>query len=330
MEAGPDRETGPADTLRNLNLNLLLHLDALLAYRSVSRAAGSLGLSQPTVSAALHRLRRQFNDELLVRRGAQAELTPLGLQLQPLTAVALASVERVFTSTAAFDPATSNREFSLFSIDYWIAAVGSVLAERVSRTAPTVRLRFGRPSQNLFDGATELLRTIDGVLAPHGLLGNLGHTDIYTDEWVCLVDAGNDRVGERLTPAQLNDLPWAMATNGSTADAGPRFEPLGAGQLRQAGVEPRITAAIDSYLAVPWFVAGTDRIAIAHRRFAERIADGMGLRVLDCPVALQPLKLALWWHPQFERDPGHRWLRETLSSLFNEPPPSPAESQTGA
>jgi DNA-binding transcriptional LysR family regulator len=320
VDADPDRAAVPADTLRNLNLNLLLHLDALLAYRSVSQAARHLGLSQPTVSAALHRLRRQFHDELLVRSGAQAELTPLGLQLQPLTAAALISVERVFTSTAVFDPAVSNREFSLLGIDNWVASVGSALAARVARAAPAVRLRFSRPSGDLFGGIVEALRTVDGVLAPHGLLHGIGHTDVYSDEWVCVVDAGNRRVGEQLSPAELSALPWAVAVNETAADAGLRAEPLGMQQLRQAGVEPRITAAVESYLAVPWFVAGTERIALAHRRFAEKIADGMGLRVLDCPVPLRPLKLALWWHPQFERDAGHRWLRETLRSLRDESP----------
>ena len=316
--AEPEPTAARPDALRNLNLNLLLHLDALLAYRSVSQAARHLGLSQPTVSAALHRLRRQFQDELLIRAGAHAELTPLGLQLQPLTSAALASVERVFTSTAVFDPATSEREFSLLGIDHWVASVGSVLAARVDRVAPGVRLRFGRVTADLFGGGTEALRTVDGVLGAHGFLRGVGHTDISVDEWVCIVDAGNGRVGERLTQDDVNVLPWAVAVNESTAGSEPRAEPLGMGQLRQAGIEPRITASVESYLAVPWFVAGTERIAIVHRRFAEKIADGMGLRVLECPIPLRPLKLALWWHPQFERDAGHLWLRETLRSLYSD------------
>ena len=318
MDLEPDRAAGPSGALRNLNLNLLLHLDALLAHRSVSQAARHLGLSQPTVSAALSRLRRQFGDQLLVRSGAQVELTPLGLQLQPLTAAALASVERVFTSTAVFDPAASNREFTLCSIDYWAASVGAALAARVARAASSVRLRFIRPNGALLGGVMDALRTVDGVIGPHGVLRGTSYTELYSDEWVCLVDAGNRRVGEHLGVAELGALPWAVAANESTADAGLRSESLGMRQLRQAGVEPRITATVESYLAVPWFVVGTERIAIAHRRFAEQTAGAMGLRVLDCPVPLRPVKVALWWHPQFEEDAGHRWLRETLRSLCDE------------
>lgn len=320
MDAVPDRAAAPADTLRNLNLNLLLHLDALLTSRSVSQAARNLELSQPTVSAALHRLRRQFGDELLVRSGRPlAELTPLGQQLHPLTAAALASVERVFTSTGVFDPAASTREFSLLGVDYVVASVGSVLAARVARAAPGVRLRFSQPGSEKVDGVMEALRTVDGALGPHGVLHGVRHTDLYSDELVCIVDAGNRRVGERLSRDELTTLPWAIALNESTADGGLRAESIGMRQLREAGVEPRITAAVESHLAVPWFVAGSERVAIAHRRFAEQVADVMSLRVLDCPIPLRPVKLALWWHPQFEWDAGHRWLRETLRSLFDEP-----------
>ena len=65
-----------ATQLRNLDLNLLLTLDALLTERNVTRAAERLGLSQPTVSAALGRLRRHFGDELLQRTGNRYDLTP--------------------------------------------------------------------------------------------------------------------------------------------------------------------------------------------------------------------------------------------------------------
>ncbi len=85
---------------RNLDLNLLLALDALLTERNVTRAAERLGLSQPTVSAALGRLRRHFGDELLHRIGNRYELTPLAQQLSARTTPALADVRRVFDATA--------------------------------------------------------------------------------------------------------------------------------------------------------------------------------------------------------------------------------------
>ncbi|MCU1516265.1 MAG: LysR family transcriptional regulator, partial [Pseudarthrobacter sp.] len=55
--------------MKNLDLNLLPQLQVLLELRNVSRAAERLQLSQPATSAAMARLRRHFDDELLVRNG---------------------------------------------------------------------------------------------------------------------------------------------------------------------------------------------------------------------------------------------------------------------
>jgi len=55
--------------LRDLDLNLLLVLDALYEEGTLTRTAQRLRLSQPTVSAALAKLRQVFGDELFIRAG---------------------------------------------------------------------------------------------------------------------------------------------------------------------------------------------------------------------------------------------------------------------
>src|SRR5262252_2212629 len=62
--------------LAGVDLNLLVALDALLAERSVTRAASRVGLSQPGMSNALARLRKLFGDPLLVREGMTLVPTP--------------------------------------------------------------------------------------------------------------------------------------------------------------------------------------------------------------------------------------------------------------
>jgi DNA-binding transcriptional LysR family regulator len=297
--------------LRNLNLNLLSHLDALLAYRSVSGAAGHLGLSQPTVSSALGRLRRHFGDELLVRTGSERGLTPLGIELRPLVSAALASAERVFTSTTVFDPASAAREFRLLATDYWAASVGSALAAAVAEQGPGIRLRFAGLGSEVSDRSVDVLRSVDGVLSPHGVLRGVPHRDLLSAEWVCVVDAANARVGAELSVADLAELPWVVVSVDPSSETA-RSESLALRQLRQAGIEPNIAVTLDSYLTVPWFVAGSERIAVVHRGLAQRFAGEMGLRMLPCPVELRPLRVALWWHPQFDADAGHRWLRGVL------------------
>ena len=53
-------------------------LRELLRERSVTRAVERLGVTQPAASAALSRLRRHFDDELLIRDRGEYTLTALG------------------------------------------------------------------------------------------------------------------------------------------------------------------------------------------------------------------------------------------------------------
>ena len=59
--------------LRNVDLNLLHALYALLEERHVTRAAERCFLSQSAMSRALERLRETFGDVLLVRSGRAYE-----------------------------------------------------------------------------------------------------------------------------------------------------------------------------------------------------------------------------------------------------------------
>ena len=65
----------------DLDLNLLRVLTVLDDKRSVSAAAIKLGRSQPSVSAALGRLRTFFADPLFVRSGNRMQPTPRAVEI---------------------------------------------------------------------------------------------------------------------------------------------------------------------------------------------------------------------------------------------------------
>ena len=65
-----------SDAFRRLDLNLLRVFDAVMAERSLTRAAHKLALTQPAVSNAMRRLRETLGDELLRRSGTGVEPTP--------------------------------------------------------------------------------------------------------------------------------------------------------------------------------------------------------------------------------------------------------------
>lgn len=292
--------------LASLDLNLLVALDALLEQRSVTRAADQMGLSQPALSASLARLRRQFGDDLLVRVGNEYRLTPLAVQLKDRLRVALMSVERVYTAQSDFDPESSRREFAVYASDYWIAVNGGAVTRLLAEEAPHARLRLMINTPGVVDNAVAALVNADLLMMPHGFLTGLSHRDLFTDEWVCVVDADNPEIGDSLTAEQLRDLPWVFTLHGPTATT-PAMR-----QLRMLGLEPTPQVITETFLTVPALLVGTRRVALLQRRLADTLPTAIGLRILPSPLDLGPLLEAMWWHPMYDDDAEHAYLREVV------------------
>ncbi|TQS43322.1 LysR family transcriptional regulator [Cryptosporangium phraense] len=298
--------------LLDLDLNLLVTLDALLRERNVTRAAELLGCSQPTMSTGLGRLRRYFDDELLHRVGNRYELTPLAVTLAVRTPPAIEGVRRVFDLRSEFDPAKIEREFTIVTSDYAAAVFGPLMTRRVAERAPGVRLRFQQTSPAAVDNAQDMLRSVDGILLPHGFLADVPHTDLFEDRWVCIVDRDNPTIGDTITLDQLQQAPWVVVFNRPTA-----FAPA-TQQLRMIGVEPRVEVVVDGFLQMPFMVAGTARVAMLQAHLASRLAEAAGVRVVECGFDVVPLAEAFWWHPMYRTDAAHTWLRELLVETAGE------------
>ncbi|MFF3941409.1 LysR family transcriptional regulator [Streptomyces phaeofaciens] len=294
-------------SMSGLDLNLVLALRALLEERNVTRAGRRIGLSQPAMSAALARLRRHYDDELLSRVGGQYELTALGRALLDRTATACDLLERVFSSRADFTPGSEEREFTLLASDYAVAVFGAELARTVHAEAPGVRLRFQRPPTAVTEDTATLLSTVDGLLMPHGVISGFPTVELFTDRWVFLVAESNDEVGDRPTMADLARLPWVIYQRTYDAPA--------ARQLSMLGIEPRAEVSVDGFQVLPFLVADTRRIALVQRRLAERLSGVAAVRVLTPPYAAVPVQEALWWHPVHTHDAAHIWLRDTAARV---------------
>ncbi|MFF7476864.1 LysR family transcriptional regulator [Streptomyces sp. NPDC008092] len=182
--------------LRSLDLNLLLSLEAQLQQCSVSKAARQMGGGQLAMSSSLSRLRRHFGDELLARPGNRYLLTPLAMELQGHARMAVSGVERVFGAGGGFDPRATTREFSLIATDYAKAVLATAVADVLVRRALQARMRLAHlrltvhPMRALNTADTMVLG-IDLVIMPHAFDTDLHHQDLFRDEWVCLVSAGN-------------------------------------------------------------------------------------------------------------------------------------------
>lgn len=293
--------------LSRLDLNLLVSLDALLTERSVTRAAERLHLSQPALSASLGRLRTHFADPILARRGNNYELTPLAVRLTEHTTAALESARRVFESQATWSPADSVREFSIYGSDYGIVTIGKAVSALAAERAPGVRFRFMLHNPTIVEEAAVRLRSVDGMVMPHGHLTDLPYSDLWRDDWLAIVSETNEQVGEALTMDDIASLPWVMTYQSRSAFTS------ASRQIQQLGVEPHVDVVVESFLSMPHFITGTNRVGFIQAALAPMALQVPGIRVIGLPFDATPLVNALWWHPVHGRDPEHAWLREMFA-----------------
>lgn len=295
-----------------IDYNLLKPLRALLEERSVTRAAARMHVSQPTMSTLLARLRVHYGDVLLVRRGNQHVLTPLGERLLAALPQVIVEADQIFRLQSRFDPVTSTRSFSLAGVDYAVARIAPALTRIVEREAPNVRFEFPAVDARLVNGLPDSLRVIDAVILPHGYIVDLPHIDLPIERWVCLVD-GASGISDQPTKDELVTRPWVQ-----NLAAREGMNPARA-QLQFRGIDISVAAVTPHFFVLPSLILGTDRVALVPEGMA-RLATTMHprLRIVVPPLELEPVHDAFWWLPDREHDAEHVWLRQMLTRVADE------------
>jgi LysR family transcriptional regulator, transcriptional activator of nodD3 and syrA len=285
--------------LADIDLNLLVALDALLREESVTRAASHLGLTQSATSRALNRLRAELDDPLLVRRGPALTKTPLAEKLFPEVVTAIEAVGRVFDARLTFEPARAVRRFTMFASDYAQAVVVPLLA-RLHIAAPGVDLvvRVARePERSLADRDAALM-----IGPTRDALVSLKRQLLFTDRLVVMARAGHpalaDLTLERYCAAS-HVLVSPRALRGGIVDDA----------LRARGVERRVALEVPHFLVAPIVVADSDLLVTLPARLAERVAPRLGLATAPLPVETPPIEFMQLWHERDHADAGNAWLR---------------------
>jgi LysR family transcriptional regulator, nod-box dependent transcriptional activator len=296
-----------------LDLNLLVALDALLTDRSITAAGMRVHLTQSAMSGALARLREFFRDELLTQVGRKMVPTPLGESLTEPVRQILLQIKVTINTKPGFDPATSTRHFSVMMSDYVATVLMSEVLRRAETEAPFVRFNI---MSNDVNGPTEFLERadIDLLIMPREYLSEKHpHEDIFTDDYACVVWNGNTLVGEQLTKEQYLDIGHVVLQFGRG-----RIPMQDEWFLTRLGVTRRIEVLAMNFNSLPQHVVGSQRIATTHRRLAEYYARYLPLRILAPPYELPSLTEAVQWHNLFNEDPGNRWLRMLLKQTAAE------------
>lgn len=281
-----------------VDLNLLPPLVALLEEQHVSRAAERVRLSQPAMSRALQRLRRHFGDELLVRGPEGYSLTPRAERLRDQLTTAVTHLEQLFANEA-FDPATAAQSFRLAVSDYTVATFGPGLIREVLAESPNSTVRCEVLDEHAFDklDAGTLDLAIYGRVPPERYCSE----HLFSDRFVCVVAAEHPLAGQ--TSVSLSTyLRWPHLT----IDIG---QPWIDRALEPLGVTRRVAVSMPYFALAPSILPGTDLLLTVPERVARRNADPAQTRILAAPRELSQLEFYAVWHPRFDQDPSHSWLR---------------------
>jgi DNA-binding transcriptional LysR family regulator len=135
--------------LRNLDLNLIYPLHALLEECHVTRAAKRSFLTQSAMSRALERLRDMFGDPLIVRNGRSYERTVRGERVLRDLESLMPRLENMVRGEK-FDPARSQEGFRLAMSDHASMVVLPLLAN-VRKAAPHIKLEVSASGAETYE-----------------------------------------------------------------------------------------------------------------------------------------------------------------------------------
>jgi DNA-binding transcriptional LysR family regulator len=289
------------------DLNLLIVFDAVMQERSVTRAGSRIGLSQPAMSHALSRLRYMLKDELFVRTPEGMVPTPRAEMLAQPLRNALSEMQLAL-EPAVFDPAASDRRFTVAVNNYAAIVLAAPLVGVVSAAAPGVRIDL-HPSGTL--DIAERLDRGDFDLA-------LGSTDspgarfsaepLLDDRFVVVMRRGHPASKGKLSAAAWATLPYLeISSSREDTDFVDRW-------FAERGLGRRI-AMRAPYLCVAALLVQSDLAVILTRRTAQELVRNRPLQLLEPPYNAPQVRTLMLWHRRLEQHPAHRWLRDVILSV---------------
>lgn len=294
--------------MADLDLNLLVALDALLQTRSVTAAARRLGLSPSAMSRTLSRLRAVLDDPVLVPAGRIMVPTLHAQRIAERVRSLNADIHTVLRPPPEVDIANLSRDFTIRANEAFVLRHAARLAASVAEAAPYVRLRFAPKPDKDIQPLREGLVDLDiGVISGDG--AELRAQTLYHDVFMGIVRTGHPLLDGPVTPERY--AAWGHVVS---SRRGHFTGPVDAA-LAALGLSRRVNIVVPSFPAVVAVAAVSDLIGLAPRSFCQTGPD-MKTVTFDLPVSAPAITVSQIWHPRMDADAGHRWLRSQVFEAF--------------
>jgi DNA-binding transcriptional LysR family regulator len=291
--------------ISRIDFNLLATLEALLAERSVSRAAARLQLSQPALSAQLARLRTMFGDQLFIPSHRGMTPTPLALQLQAPLGAALARLRDVVTSARVFDPARDSFTVRIAASDYMQSALLLDFVLALRARAPGLRIALRAADATRLVAQMEQGEVDLAVLTPESIADTLRSRPLFEESYVFIARKGHPALRRGLDVQAFCELDHVMVSPRGGSFATPADE-----VLESMGLRRRVVLSASTFHSVLDLVERSDLVALVPARLAQARAGR--LRILAPPFAVPGFAIHMAWHDRNHGDVAQRWVREQL------------------
>lgn len=291
-----------------LDMNLLVALDALLETASVGGAAARLHVSSPAMSRTLDRVRHMTGDAILVRAGRTMRRTPYAESIQTEIHQIVTRAQAVLAQQRRFDPSDITRCFTVQCHDALACVLGQRLLARLRGIAPNATLRLLAESNS--DATALRHNDVDlhiGAAMP--TTQDLMHAVLGHDTLTVAMRAGHPFAGRRLSAGR-----YGAADHLIVSRRGRLQDPLD-DVLASLGITRRVVASAPTAAAGLCMASTSDLLTVVPSRACSAMAKALGLRTVALPFEVPPLPVIGTWHVRYDGDRAHAWLREEVAGV---------------
>jgi len=301
--------------LQRLDLNLLIILDALLEEGTITRVAEQLELSQPTVSAALGKLRTVLNDELFVRTHGGMQPTERAMQLREPVQRILRAVRHEVLTVARFDPAELIGPITISTSDVGELEFLPGLIARMESMAPNATIIcVAREPHALADAMDE--GEIDLAIGyfPDLQTAVFKQQVLFSHDSVCVARQGHPIYSGKISLAQYRNARHLVVSQET------RSQDVIDQALAENNIVRNVALTISHFVNVPPLIARSDLVATIARPIAQNASRTFPLLLMPAPFHIAPMQIKQVWHRRFDKSPKLIWLRNLIADMSQNKP----------
>ncbi|AKF51003.1 LysR substrate-binding domain-containing protein [Pseudomonas syringae pv. aptata] len=301
--------------LRKADINLMVVFETLMQERNVTRAAEKLFLGQPTISAALNRLRSLLNDPLFIRVGHRMEPTARAHEILKHLTPALDAMSTALSLTTDFDPSVSKMTFRIGLTDDVEFGLLPAMLKAIRLEAPGVVIVVKHVD---YLNISEVLMSGDitvGVCLTRELPANAKRKTLRN------VQPRLVRADKPASPMSLDEYcsrPHVVVSHVASVNS------FSDEWLTALGRKRQVVLSVPQFATLPALMAGTDMIS-GLSDYAAKAMSALGLLYDEpLPFPTPGLDLSMTWLSVMDSDPAERWLRSRIEEFMGERQEAPA------